>query len=43
MDNIQQIQQINTWIINSPEPWMGEPDIGGDLYDVYWGDMPVMI
>ena len=35
MDNIQQIQ---TWINNSPETWMSEEDIGEDLYYVLLGE-----
>ena len=38
MDNIEEIQQINTWIINSPEPWLDKTDIGVELYDVLLGE-----
>ena len=30
-------------IINSPEPWMCEPDIGETYMMFYWGNKPVMI
>merc|ERR1711934_790782 len=29
---------IHTWINNCPEKWLGDEDIGDQLYDIFLGD-----